>query len=1062
MQLQELEIDRFGIWRDVRIPFQERGVTVLYGPNEAGKSTLMRFIRGVLYGYQPRDEQGHGPRASAISCAGSLRLRHRGQEYRLQRVSHPGTRGRLEINGRAAKDDDAVMRDLIGQTPESLFQNVFAIGLHELQQLATLHGEDVAHHLYGLSLGPEGEQIFAAHRGLRAEEHGLVGKEDRDGEIQSLLKKLEELDRELGRINPSTERYSRTQSRLRDLEEGIEQDRRRQANLQQELRGRQLLTRIWEPWKKERDLRRKRDRLPTDDIDRAILGRYDELELKLSEVDDQRKSLIAEARKAQAEAQAISTRPELEQQTCAIQNLFEKTRSMQALERSLSERAPRHEKWDDRDLDAHLRELGRGWDRRRLEQAEVTAADWKDLSAAAMRFRRAGRSRSRLIRRYKKAAAALKSLEQDWKAQSRGFAGQPVDQTRAKLEKRLHDLEELRGLMTRREHLARTAELVGRDIGPRVIERELPPVFWWVIGFFMIAGACLTTFGGYAALRGYEGIVAAGPVAWIAGGSLMLIGLCAMATFWTMKEYFSQNEIRTAADPKDRDALEQELKRTEQAIDRITRYESETSTNVSVPTMVRPPRSQSVDQAIKDLRRELADLDRAQPGEAQIEARRRRLSAMRQAIPRKQKLLARARREWTDTLKRLGIDETLTISAAFDQFERLSTAKWHLRERDTQGFQEEFQRRELDAFHQQFRELAEKIEGRFSPSFNPYEKLAEWHQELQRLEERRRERARLRQLAKEKRREAAKLVDRIDRMRQQRVALLQQLGVADRGEIAAKLAAIDERATLDHQLKLAQEELRKLSEGDSDLAIAEEDLVAFDRDSNARAIETLKNDLAELDFSLQEQFESLGTLKQELRELEDDRTLTSLRFDREQVLHALEQSAEKWCATRLAGHVIERLQHEIETQRQPQLLQDASNLLFRLTCGNYRRIWTPLGEKSLVVDDDQGLSFRVEQLSSGTREQVFLAVRLAMIREFAEAGTELPMVLDDVTVNFDQSRTEAAVRTLLDVASQGQQVLLFTCHLHLAQLFEQQGVEPVWLPTQRNDLLAHQELDHAR
>ena len=102
----------------------------------------------------------------------------------------------------------------------------------------------------------------------------------------------------------------------------------------------------------------------------------------------------------------------------------------------------------------------------------------------------------------------------------------------------------------------------------------------------------------------------------------------------------------------------------------------------------------------------------------------------------------------------------------------------------------------------------------------------------------------------------------------------------------------------------------------------------------------------------------------------------------------------------------------------------------------------------MFIDDDQGHSLRVEQLSSGTREQVFLSIRLAMIDGFSQQGMELPLVLDDVTVNFDQIRTEAAVRTLLDVAQRGQQLLLFTCHLHLTHLFQQEGIEPIFLPTQ--------------
>jgi uncharacterized protein YhaN len=120
--------------------------------------------------------------------------------------------------------------------------------------------------------------------------------------------------------------------------------------------------------------------------------------------------------------------------------------------------------------------------------------------------------------------------------------------------------------------------------------------------------------------------------------------------------------------------------------------------------------------------------------------------------------------------------------------------------------------------------------------------------------------------------------------------------------------------------------------------------------------------------------------------------------------------------------------------------------LQQLTAGRYSTIWTPLGKRHLCIDDDRGNSFRVEQLSNGTREQLFLAIRFAMVRDFAERGIELPLVLDDILVNFDQERTEAAVEALLKFVEDGQQVLLFTCHLHLAQLFQKRGIEPTWLP----------------
>ena len=96
-------------------------------------------------------------------------------------------------------------------------------------------------------------------------------------------------------------------------------------------------------------------------------------------------------------------------------------------------------------------------------------------------------------------------------------------------------------------------------------------------------------------------------------------------------------------------------------------------------------------------------------------------------------------------------------------------------------------------------------------------------------------------------------------------------------------------------------------------------------------------------------------------------------------------------------------------------------ILAALTRGRYSNVWTPLGERELRIDDEHGGTLKVEQLSGGTREQLFLAVRMAMIRELSQKGLELPMILDDVLVNFDQLRTEAAVDTLLEFSEENRQ-----------------------------------------
>jgi uncharacterized protein YhaN len=96
MHITDLHIDRFGIWRDLTLPLGGPGLNVLYGPNEAGKSTLMRFIKSVLYGGAPPrtefDAVFSGDRPT--STGGVLNVVHGGKAFTVRRAERFAPRGR--------------------------------------------------------------------------------------------------------------------------------------------------------------------------------------------------------------------------------------------------------------------------------------------------------------------------------------------------------------------------------------------------------------------------------------------------------------------------------------------------------------------------------------------------------------------------------------------------------------------------------------------------------------------------------------------------------------------------------------------------------------------------------------------------------------------------------------------------------------------------------------------------------------------------------------------------------------------------------------------------------
>ncbi|MBM4021918.1 MAG: hypothetical protein FJ284_06725 [Planctomycetes bacterium] len=150
-------------------------------------------------------------------------------------------------------------------------------------------------------------------------------------------------------------------------------------------------------------------------------------------------------------------------------------------------------------------------------------------------------------------------------------------------------------------------------------------------------------------------------------------------------------------------------------------------------------------------------------------------------------------------------------------------------------------------------------------------------------------------------------------------------------------------------------------------------------------------------------------------------------------------------------HVLERARSLLEDTRaavardhQPPVLREASRWLARLTEGRYRTITTAVDEARLEIHEQDGPTWPPERLSRGTREQVFLALRLALVRDLGRHDVTLPIVMDDALVNFDDARARAAARTLVEfLAEQGsdRQMLVFTCHAHVAGMFREAGAE---------------------
>ena len=147
MKLTGLQVDRFGIWSDLRITQVPEDITVFFGHNEAGKTTLMQFIRTVLYGSSDQLQSHHHLVPDNVLSGGPLQWEGtRGPGFASRHWQpEKGTRGELRITGPGGETiSESEFSTVLQTVDESTYNDVFAFGLRDLQELGTLDDTQAA------------------------------------------------------------------------------------------------------------------------------------------------------------------------------------------------------------------------------------------------------------------------------------------------------------------------------------------------------------------------------------------------------------------------------------------------------------------------------------------------------------------------------------------------------------------------------------------------------------------------------------------------------------------------------------------------------------------------------------------------------------------------------------------------------------------------------------------------------------------------------------------------------------------------------------------------------
>lgn len=1019
MRIRRLSLLAFGPFSGAILDFGEHrgGLDVVYGPNEAGKSTTLRSISGLLFGIPERTRDAHRHAPGDLRIGGLIET---GNGTTIEVVRRKGRKGTLlDMEGRTL--DDAVLAPALAGTTGSLFETMFGLDHESLRSSAEelLKGK-----------GHVGESLFSAGAGahdVRALRERLAEEADRlftsRGRDQKTLTKL------IAEVRAAREAVEESSTSVRgylEQERALEEQNQAREKLSAE-RARLLA--------EQARLTRLSDVLPhlahDEQVDRELAGLGDVVRLP-ADASERRRAAVKELDDAERAHERVTQ--EIARLEARLQGLGEAL-PIGALDesiiRDLEDRRGRHVAAEN---DLPKRE-GSLTERLEAVRRVLTTID-PGLTLADVDRLRIGASRGARI-----LMLAQDRRDLDGELSQLGRQLSVLDAKRAQVSARLwpervvdgleplHRLpipttevvdgmaREWRALEARRE--ATAAERERLRLRRRTIDQELDRL--------KKLGHVPTEAELARARSERDELIAAHAGA--RDGSAAVGG--SIEGLW--------KSVRAADDLGDR--LRREAERVYELANLLSEVEA---SEKEIGVLASRAREEAIDFATLDGKWQSlwskTDVTVRTPAEmrsfserfaqlVEVEVDRARVAS---EIEQKSAEADRWSAEWRGAIEPLpltpaaSVEEAMAVLDASGELLRQMEKVEELRKR-IEGMQRDSARFAADT---------EKLCRSFLPEALslPHAQAAErlsaaFRKARHDLEER----ARLSREIEEHRALFSKLAPRETSARDRVAALLREARVAD-------LAALEDAERLSERARSLQEEREEtrrkilaLGEGQTlDVLVAE--TRGFDVDAARARRDEIAEELERVDDERQQVIARIAKIEAGMPTLRkgatDEATVLADRVAR------LKREGHRYLRARLAALLVDR---EIEKYRQANqgpILARAAELLPRLTLGSYSGLRVAFDDEDVAVLQcvrQDGKAVNVEALSDGTRDQLYLALRLSTLERYAQSAEPMPLVLDDVLIHFDDERARAALSVLAEV-SRTTQVLFFTHHARLVEL----------------------------
>lgn len=1053
MHISGWHIDGFGILNDWRVDQLDGGPLIVLGQNEAGKSTLLAFLQGVLFDflkgrkdskYVPLSGGAHGGRVFLESPDGAMTV-----------TRGDGTKrsGAVVTLADGTVTDESALKAVLGHTDGTVFRNVFAFSLSELQSFDQLNAEGIREQLFSAGLVGAGRTASAALRDLDSGADALL--KPRSGPLRDLGREIRQLEAKLATARASLDGHADLVRREQAAAASADDARQRAKGHEAAAARAELLRRLWPVQVRiieaEAELADGTDApidlLSFEDEITGLNGKAESYRERIAQLETREADLLDTIAKLAPDPAFAANRDAVAAAVADHAGMRDRIEARTTLSAEITE--------EQRLLDDALARLGPDWTAERARQAAPALADRDALDAAR---RRRDDSMMALTRARDAETAAQETLDtvrDDTAEADKAVTGISPAPTTEALEEQARRLRDARQALPRAAGRAQEAAQAATALqqAEREADAHPPPATGPIRALPFVAAAILAACAagfGYAAWAAAPG--GGTDLATAIAAGLCIIALAGVLAWIPRLQAESKTrEGRRRAAIDARNAAADALRSAETAAaDAVSSaQEAFRAAGLSpIDPNTLDNRHQDYEAAIADGEEALAAartarqrLDRALERQAAAHERLKtetvryqRRTASREEAERED---AQAEADWRQRLAAHGLPDSLTTAAlgtALAQIDKVNDRAAYLARQHERLLALDTR---LEAWRRDIAALSAKLIPGVAPqtlaaAFDAAEKLA------QRLEEHDANAAR-----------RTTQQENLDRVQQDlREIRAQAKTGSDRLEQLAAEAGLDGPDTLPSALETARHRAR-LRETIRSNEIqrreqigagveAPEILAALQTGKLDEWAETERTEREATDLARGEEDDARTEAverRSERERIEASADIPGLENKLAGLREAFENGLTEWRVLSLATQLIRDTLGDYQKSRQPAVLQAAGTHFSRVTNGRYRRVLQdPQSDGAILVEPETGPPLGPDALSRGTAEQLYLAMRLGLVADYGARRARLPVIVDDVFVNFDPERARAMAHAFLDL-SPDHQVMMFTCHPWVVETF---------------------------